>query len=78
MEYLLFFIILGIIVGFFAGLLGIGGGVIMFPAYIFIFTYMQFPTEKVIYLSLGTSMASIIVTSVISAYAHNKDIHPCD
>lgn len=72
MEYLLFFILLGIVVGFFSGLLGIGGGAIMFPAYTFIFSYMQFPIEKVIYLALGTSMSSIIITSMISAYSHSK------
>lgn len=44
----------------------------MFPAYTFIFSHMQFPVEKVVYLALGTSMSSIIITSIISAYSHLK------
>lgn len=62
---------LGAFVGFMAGLLGVGGGGIMVPVLTTIFMYQGIADEKVVHLALGTSMASIIVTSLASARAHN-------
>lgn len=70
-EWIVSFLLLGSCVGFMAGLLGIGGGGIMVPVLTTIFLLQGIPVEKVVHLALGTSMASIIVTSIASLRAHN-------
>jgi uncharacterized membrane protein YfcA len=65
------FLILGCIVGFVAGLLGVGGGGIMVPILTSLFLANGVGFEKVVHLALGTSMASIIVTSISSVRAHH-------
>lgn len=72
LETVLIFLLLGVVVGFFSGLLGIGGGGIMVPVLTSYFLYKQVPVEFVVHLALGTSMASIIVTSASSLYAHHQ------
>lgn len=70
-EPYLLYILLGAVVGFMAGLLGIGGGGIMVPMLTSIFLMQGIAVDKVVHLALGTSMASIIVTSIASLRAHN-------
>jgi uncharacterized membrane protein YfcA len=70
-QWILSFLLLGAFVGFMAGLLGIGGGGIMVPVLTTLFIYQGVPVEKVVHLALGTSMASIIITSLSSMRAHN-------
>ncbi|PKO79778.1 MAG: hypothetical protein CVU19_16050, partial [Betaproteobacteria bacterium HGW-Betaproteobacteria-13] len=62
---------LGAIVGFFAGLLGVGGGGIMVPMLTTFFVAQGFPHEQVLHMALGTSMATIVLTSVSSLRAHH-------
>jgi len=71
-DTVIIFLTLGLVVGFFAGLLGIGGGAIMVPALTAFFLYKNVPVDYVVHLALGTSMASIIVTSASSLYAHQQ------
>ncbi len=63
---------LGAIVGFFAGLLGIGGGGIMVPVLTMLFVSRGFPIEHTVHMALGTSMAAIVLTSVSSLQAHHQ------
>ncbi len=63
--------LLGAAVGFFAGLLGVGGGGIMVPMLTTIFMAQEFPREQVVHMALGTSMAAIVMTSVSSLRAHH-------
>ncbi len=70
-EWILSFLLLGTFVGVMAGLLGIGGGGIMVPILTTIFLAQGYPVEKVVHLALGTSMASMIFTSLSSMRAHN-------
>lgn len=72
-QWVLGFLLLGAFVGFMAGLLGIGGGGIMVPALTSIFLFQGVPVEKVVHLALGTSMASIIATSLSSMRAHHRN-----
>lgn len=70
-QWMLSFLVLGSFVGFMAGLLGIGGGGIMVPILTSIFLLQGVAPDNVIHLALGTSMASMIVTSFSSLRAHN-------
>ncbi len=63
---------LGSFVGVLAGLLGVGGGLVIVPILVFAFTYQQIPFEIIMHLALGTSLASIVFTSVSSFMAHHR------
>ena len=65
------YVLLGLCSGFFAGLLGIGGGIILVPLLTFLFEG-QLPAEHVVHLALGTSMATILFTSLSSLRAHHQ------
>ncbi len=70
-QWIVAFLLLGSFVGFVAGLLGIGGGGIMVPILTTIFIHQGVPVDEVVHLALGTSMASIIFTSLASLRAHH-------
>jgi uncharacterized membrane protein YfcA len=65
------YLLLGLVVGLFAGLLGIGGGIIIVTALVFLFGVQGFPADRVVHLALGTSLASIVFTSLSSVRAHH-------
>ena len=74
-QYLLFIILMVITafpVGFFAGLFGIGGGLITVPFLFFIFSSLDIDPNYVMHLAVGTSFSIIIPTSFVSVYTHNK------
>ena len=62
---------LGAFAGVLAGLLGVGGGLVIVPILTFIFTAQQLPAEHILHLALGTSLASIMFTSISSLRAHH-------
>ncbi len=66
------YLALGAFVGFFAGLLGIGGGAAMVPVLAFIFAAKEFAPAHVVHLALGTAMATIVFTSVSSVRTHHQ------
>lgn len=63
--------LLGILGGFFAGLFGVGGGLTLVPFLYMLFVAQSFPPEHVMHLALGTSMATIVFTSISSMRAHH-------
>ncbi|MFA7351800.1 MAG: sulfite exporter TauE/SafE family protein [Methylotenera sp.] len=73
LELVVAFLLLGIVVGVMAGLLGIGGGGILVPAFTMLFIYQGFPKDNVVHIALGTSMACIAVTSFSSMRAHHAN-----
>ncbi|POF58461.1 hypothetical protein CRN58_14010, partial [Vibrio vulnificus] len=71
-ELLSVLLVLGAFVGVMAGLLGIGGGLIVVPALLYLLPWAGIPTELSMHMALATSLASIIVTSGSSALNHLK------
>jgi len=60
------------VAGFMAGLLGVGGGIIMVPALYYAFTVLDFDIVTRMHLAVGTSLAIIIPTSIISTKTHTE------
>lgn len=69
---LLIFPILGIVAGLIAGLLGVGGGIVIVPVLIFTFTLLGFSDVVLTHLAVGTSLATIVITSLGSVRQHHK------
>ncbi len=69
---LITFLVIGALAGFAAGLFGVGGGTIIVPLLFIVFTQMGYSPDVIMHLALGTSLATIIVTSISSLMAHNK------
>ena len=64
-------LLLGSVSGFLAGLLGIGGGMLMVPFLTLLLTHKGFPAELVIKMAVATSLATICFTSIASVRAHH-------
>ena len=69
---ILLLISVGAIAGLIAGLLGVGGGTIIVPALIFLFEFTNTNTDQIVQMSVATSMACIVITSISSTYAHHQ------
>lgn len=65
-------LVTGGIAGILAGLLGVGGGIVIVPVLIIIAELFAVPDEIAMLLVVGTSLATIIPTSISSARAHNR------
>jgi len=63
---------LGVFVGFFSGLLGIGGGSMIVPVLGLTFVAFGFSPDQVLHMSLGTSLAAMIVSTASATRAHHK------
>lgn len=61
-----------IFAGIVAGLLGVGGGIVIVPALYWLFTLTDFPSELAMHMAVATSLATIITTSISSARAHHR------
>ncbi len=72
LPFIILMIITAFPVGFFAGLFGIGGGLITVPFLFFIFSSLDIDSNYVMHLAVGTSFSIIIPTSFVSVYTHNK------
>jgi uncharacterized protein len=71
-QWILAYLALGTFTGFFAGMLGIGGGLVMVPALTMMFVAQGFAPDQILHLALGTSMATILFTSISSLRAHHQ------
>ena len=65
------YLLIGALAGFLAGLLGIGGGVVMVPLFVFVFAAQGAPSQHVLHMALATAMATIMFTSISSVRAHH-------
>lgn len=66
------FLVLGAAVGFMAGLLGIGGGMLLVPFITMLLAYKAFPEALIVHMAIATSLATIMFTSISSVRAHHK------
>ncbi len=65
-------IVIGGFAGVIGGLLGVGGGIVLVPAFFYAFTALGYGAGDVMQVCVGTSLATIIVTSIRSVAAHNR------
>ncbi|WP_297446987.1 sulfite exporter TauE/SafE family protein [Desulfurobacterium sp.] len=63
----------GFFIGFLAGLVGIGGGMLFVPVFWFVFPFLDIPGKIIVKSSVATSLACMTVTSSTSAYHHIKE-----
>ncbi len=67
------FLALGAAVGFAAGLLGVGGGMLLVPFITVLLTAQLFPHELILHMAIATSLATILLTSMSSVLAHHRN-----
>lgn len=72
MEWYAAYLLLGATVGLLGGMFGIGGGTVLVPVLLFLFDAQHFPAEQQLHLALGTSMATIVFTSLASMRKHHQ------
>lgn len=71
LSLLLSLLALGCFTGFLAGLLGIGGGMLMVPFMTMLFTAQHFAPQHIVHMAVATSLATILFTSISSIRAHH-------
>ncbi len=65
-------LVIGALAGVLAGLLGVGGGIVLVPAFFYAFKTLGYGGPQLMQMCLATSLATIIVTSLRSVLSHNK------
>lgn len=71
-DILVIYLILGTAAGVLAGLLGIGGGLIIVPVLAFTFQSQGFDRGVIMHVAVATSLASVVFTALSSALAHHR------
>lgn len=69
---LVFLLVMGSLAGISAGLLGIGGGIIIVPVLVVVFTSQGVSIDVLMHVAIGTSLATIVITSLSSIRSHHK------
>ena len=64
--------VIGALAGVLAGLLGVGGGIVLVPAFFYAFEALGYDGPRLMQICLATSLATIVVTSIRSVHSHNK------
>ena len=72
MDWWLAYLAIGAAAGFLAGLLGVGGGIVIVPGLVLVFTAKGFPDQHVMHLALATALTTIVFTSASSVRAHHR------
>lgn len=71
-QMLVLLAVIGAFAGVLAGLLGVGGGIVLVPAFFYAFQTLGYDGPGLMQMCLATSLATIIVTSLRSVHGHNK------
>lgn len=72
LEALPYYLLLGMVAGLLAGMLGVGGGLVIVPVLVLLFGLADMAPSITMHLALGTSLATIVGTSISSAWAHHR------
>lgn len=72
LQMLALLLVIGAVAGVIAGLLGVGGGIVLVPAFFYAFTVLGYDGPQLMQICLATSLATIIVTSTRSVLSHNR------
>jgi uncharacterized membrane protein YfcA len=73
LVYVMMYLCIGVFAGLMAGILGIGGGIIVVPGLLFVFQYYQLiPDDLSMHVAAGTSLTVMIFTSLSALYAHTQ------
>ncbi|SEI97268.1 Uncharacterized membrane protein YfcA [Cribrihabitans marinus] len=72
LQMLALLMVIGALAGVLAGLLGVGGGIVLVPAFFYAFQTLGYDGPQLMQMCLATSLATIIVTSVRSVLGHNR------
>ncbi|CAA0079807.1 Uncharacterised protein [BD1-7 clade bacterium] len=70
---LLIFLVMGTVAGLIAGMFGVGGGVIIVPALVYVFSLQGISADVLTHLAVGSSLAVITVTAISSVLAHHRN-----
>lgn len=73
-QMLVVLLVIGAFAGVLAGLLGVGGGIVLVPAFFYAFQTLGYDGPQLMQMCLATSLATIIVTSVRSVHSHHKRV----
>ncbi|WP_118845799.1 sulfite exporter TauE/SafE family protein [Haemophilus haemolyticus] len=72
LSFILLCLLVGAVAGFFAGLFGIGGGLMIVPVLVYLLPMVGVPESLLMSTALGTSFATIVITGFSSAQRHHK------
>lgn len=66
------YLLVGVLAGLLAGMLGVGGGLVIVPVLVYLFMQQGFDSTVIMHLAIGTSLATIVLTSLSSIRAHHQ------
>lgn len=72
MSVVVIYLLLGAVAGLLAGLLGVGGGIVVVPVLFFLFRSQDLPQDLTMHMAVGSSLATVVFTSLTSSYAHHR------
>lgn len=72
LQMLAVLLVIGAFAGVISGLLGVGGGIVLVPAFFYTFTHLNYGGAQVMQVCIATSLATIVVTSLRSVLGHHR------
>jgi uncharacterized membrane protein YfcA len=69
------FALIGCFAGISAGLLGLGGGLVIVPSLLLVFSFLDLPSQQAMHIAVATSLMTITITSLSATIAHQHHQH---